>query len=160
MIARLRENGAYGNELSRISVSLPEPLLDEFDRMVESRGFDSRSAAICDLITAQLNDYLQDLGNEIMTGTINLVYNYSVAGVQKKLTDLQHQYIDEVISSLNVNLSDTRTLSVILVQGPAQLLKRIADKMITQRGVVTGRLILISTIMPPIHPLPDVAVHD
>ena len=141
-------------KISRISISLPETLLDGLDQMVAERGFDSRSQAICDMINLQLNDHRARQGSEVMTGTVNLVYDHSVQGLQKKLHDLQFEYIDEVISSLNVNLTHTNTLSIILVQGPADRLNEIADKMITLRGVVYGRLLLNSYIIPPIHPLP------
>ena len=142
-------------KLSRISISLPESLLEGLDKMVNERGFESRSQAICDMINLQLNDHCAKQGNTVMTGTVNLVYNHSTPGLQKKLHDLQFEYIDEVISSLNVNLTHTNTLSIILVQGPADKLNQIADKMITMRGVVYGRLLLNSYIIPPIHPLPQ-----
>lgn len=142
-------------KLSRISISLPETLLDGLDQMVNERGFESRSQAICDMINLQLNEHRARQGHEVMTGTVNLVYNHSSPGLQKKLHDLQFEFIDEVISSLNVNLTHSYTLSIILVQGPADTLYRIADKMITLRGVVYGRLLLNSYIIPPIHPLPS-----
>lgn len=142
-------------KLSRISISLPESLLDGLDQMVSERGFESRSQAICDMINLQLNDHRAKQGHEVMTGTVNLVYNHSTPGLQKKLHDLQFEFIDEVISSLNVNLTHTNTLSIILVQGPADKLNMIADKMITLRGVVYGRLLINSYIIPPIHPLPS-----
>ncbi|HDZ16635.1 MAG TPA: nickel-responsive transcriptional regulator NikR [Methylophaga aminisulfidivorans] len=141
-------------KVSRISISLPESLLEGLDKMVNQRGFESRSQAICDMINLQINEYRAKQGNTVMTGTVNLVYDHSVAGLQKRLHDLQFEYLDEVISSLNVNLTHTNTLSIILIQGPADRLHEIADKMITSRGVVYGRLLLNSDIIPPIHPLP------
>ncbi len=141
--------------VSRISVSLPEDLLEEFDKMVAERGFESRSQAICEMIGQQLNEHRQELGANIMTGTVNLVYNHSVPGVQKKLHELLYIHIDEIISSLNVNLTHTNTMSVVLVQGPANKLRMIADKMITLKGVITGKLLLSSSIIPPLHPLPQ-----
>ncbi|THF60265.1 MAG: nickel-responsive transcriptional regulator NikR [Methylophaga nitratireducenticrescens] len=141
-------------KVCRISISLPEALLDELDEMVSKRGFDSRSQAICDMINLQINEHRTQQGDTVMTGTVNLVYNHSIPGLQKRLHDLQFEYIDEVISSLNVNLTHTNTLSVILVQGPANRLNMIADQMITLRGVVCGRLLLNAEIIPPIHPLP------
>lgn len=122
--------------------------------MVEACGFESRSQAISEMINRQVAQHKTELDDSVMVGTINLVYNHSVPGLQKKLTDLQHKYIDEVISSLNVNLMDAQTLGVILVQGPAKRLKLIADKMITCKGVSTGQLLMSAAIMPPLHPLP------
>lgn len=141
--------------VSRISISLPEGLLHELDGMVAERGFESRSQAIADMINQQLTEHRKELGQDIMAGTINLVYDHSIPGVQKHLADLQHTYIDEVISALNVNLIQNRTLSVLLVQGPARKLKMITDRMITCRGVVTGKLLMSTAIIPQLHPLPE-----
>ena len=140
--------------VARISVSLPEKLLSQLDSMVAERGFESRSQAIADMINQQLTEHRQELGQDIMAGTINLVYDHSIPGVQKHLADLQHEYIAEVISVLNVNLKHSNTLSVMLVQGPASKLKMIADRMITCRGIISGKLLMSAAIMPQLHPLP------
>ncbi len=140
--------------VARISISLPEGLLHQLDGMVAERGFESRSQAIADMIHRQVTEHREELGHDIMAGTINLVFDHSIPGVQKHLADLQHEYIDEVISALNVNLIQNRTLSVILVQGPVSKLKMIADRMITCRGVITGKLLMSTAIIPQVHPLP------
>lgn len=150
----MASNGHKNQKVSRISISLAEDLLAELDRMVDDRGFESRSQAICEMIARQVNEYRQDLGEAVMTGTLNLVYDHSVPGLQNKLHELQFEYIDEVISTLNVNLTHTNTLCVVLVQGPANKLNMIADKMTALKGVGSGNLNLSSAIIPPIHPLP------
>jgi CopG family nickel-responsive transcriptional regulator len=147
-------NTVLKSGVSRISVSLPEPLLDQLDRMVVRRGFDSRSQAIAEMVNQQLVEHKQQLGEEIMAGTITLVYDHSTPGLQKQLADLQHKYLSEVISSLHVHLMHAHTMEVILVQGPAARLQCIADRMVTCRGVITGRLQLTTAIIPPVHPLP------
>jgi CopG family nickel-responsive transcriptional regulator len=139
--------------VSRISVSLPELLLRQLDRMVLARGFESRSQAIAEMVNRQLLEHRQVLGEDVMAGTITLVYDHSTPGLQKQLADLQHQHLSEVISSLHVHLMHAHTMEVILVQGPAQQLQRIADRMLTCRGVITGKLQLTAAIIPPLHPL-------
>jgi CopG family nickel-responsive transcriptional regulator len=141
--------------VSRISVSLPETLLGRLDRMVYQRGFESRSQAIAEMINRQLIEHDRELGQEVMAGTITLVYDHSTIGLQKQLADLQHAHLDEVISSLHVHLMHAHTMEVILVQGPAAKLQGIADAFITCRGVITGRLQLTTAILPPVHPLPE-----
>lgn len=147
----LNSNGG----VARISISLPETLLQQLDSMVAERGFESRSQAIADMINQQLTEHRKELGQDIMAGTINLVYDHSIPGVQKHLADLQHEYIAEVISALNVTLKQSKTLSVMLVQGPASKLKMIADRMITCRGIVSGKLLMSAAILPQLHPLPS-----
>lgn len=144
-----------GGGVARISISLPETLLSQLDGMVAERGFESRSQAIADMINQELTEHRKELGQDIMAGTINLVYDHSIPGVQKHLADLQHEYIAEVVSTLNVNLKHDSTLSVMLVQGPASKLKMIADRMITCRGVISGKLLMSAAILPQLHPLPS-----
>jgi CopG family nickel-responsive transcriptional regulator len=137
--------------VSRISISLPEDLLIDLDGMVVDRGFESRSQAIGDMINRQLVEHKRQTGNEVMAGTVTLLYDHSTRGLQKQLADLQHLHIDEVISSLHVHLMHNQTMEVILVQGPAQKLQDIADQMITLRGVITGRIQLMAAVIPPLH---------
>ena len=149
MDAKVRRN------VSRISISLQEKVLNDLDQMVGACGFESRSQAISEMINRDVAEHKTQLDDSVMVGTINLVYDHSVRGLQKKLTDLQHRYIDEIISSLNVNLVDEQTLGVVLVQGPAKKLKLITDKMTSCKGVTTGQLLMSAAIMPPLHPLPQ-----
>src|SRR5215212_961570 len=91
--------------VSRVSISLPPPLLTELDRMVPTRRYGSRSQAIGDMVNYQLAEHKRTFGNEVMVGTITLLYDRLTSGLQKKLADLQYRYIDEVISSLHVHLT-------------------------------------------------------
>lgn len=137
--------------VSRISVSLPPDLLAELDGMVESRGYDSRSRAIGEMVNYQLAEHKRSLGNEVMAGTLTLLYNRATRGLQGKLADLQYQHVAEVISSLHVHLTEDQMLEVILVQGPAARLQAITNEMLAQRGVITGRLQLLAAVIPPLH---------
>jgi CopG family nickel-responsive transcriptional regulator len=137
--------------VSRISISLDEGLLTEIDWMAEKRGYQSRSQAISDMAKNQLVDFKRQLGNEVMAGTITLFYDRSVRGLQKKLSDIQYQNIDEVISSLHVHLEENKLMEVLLVQGPTAKLHAILDSMVVLKGVITGRLQLLAAVLPPIH---------
>ncbi len=137
--------------VSRISMSLPPALLEDLDNMVSSRGYDSRSQAIGEMVTYQLAEHRRKLGNDVMVGTVTLLYDRLVRGLQKKLADLQSLHIDEVISSLHVHLQQDQIMEVILVQGPAKKLQKIANEMIAQKGVMTGQLQLLAAVIPPLH---------
>lgn len=139
--------------VNRISISLPDELQSELDEMVAARGFESRSQAINDMLRQHLVEHKRQTGNQVMVGTITILYDNSTRGLQKKLADLQYRHLDEVISSLHVHLMDNQTMEVILVQGPAEKVQAIADEIITQRGVITGRMQLMAALIPPLHPL-------
>ncbi len=142
------------DKLVRISISLPESLLHQFDTMVQERQFDSRSQAVAEMIHQQLAEHCKEVGAQVMAGTINIVYDHTVPQLQRHLAELQHTYLDEVISCLNVNLTHDKTLSVFLVQGPGARLQKIADEVISRKGIITGKLLLSTAILPPVHPLP------
>jgi CopG family nickel-responsive transcriptional regulator len=135
-------------------VSLPEELLLALDDMVVARGFASRSQAVGDMLHQALTEHRANAGDEVMVGIVTLFYDNSVAGLQKQLADLQFRHIDEVISSLHVHLAHNQTMEVVLVQGPADGLRKIADAMITRRGVLSGKMQLMAAVIPPVHPLP------
>lgn len=137
--------------VSRISISLPPELLEELDRMVASRGYGSRSQGIAEMVNYQLAEHKRTLGDEVMAGTLTLLYNRATRGLQGKLADLQYQHIAEVISSLHVHLSEDQMLEVLLVQGPASQIQAIANEMIALRGVITGHLQLLAAVIPPLH---------
>lgn len=139
--------------VDRISISIPEDLHAELDAMVTERGFGSRSQAINDMLRQSLVEHKRQTSNEVMVGTIIILYNNATRGLQKTLADLQYRYLDEVISSLHVHLMDNQTMEVILVQGPAQTVQSIANEIITLRGVITGKLQLIGAVIPPLHPM-------
>ena len=110
-------------------------------------------SCILEMVSSQITDFKKDIGQDIMAGTINLVYDHSTPGLANKLVEIQHQYIDEVISSLHINLIDSQTLEVILVQGPAETLNLIADQMLSCRGVISGKLLISTSILPQLHPM-------
>jgi CopG family nickel-responsive transcriptional regulator len=140
--------------VNRISISLPDDLQADVDAMVATRGYGSRSHAINDMLRQHVAEHQRELGDEVMVGTITILYNNATRGLQKSLADLQFRYLDEVISSLHVHLMNNQTMEVVLVQGPAQKVQSIADEIITQRGVITGRLQLMAAMIPPVHPMP------
>lgn len=146
----MADDGRQGQQVSRISVSLPPRLLGQLDQMVESRGYDSRSQAIGEMVNYQLTEHRRKVGNDIMVGTLTLLYDRSTRGLQKNLADIQYRHIDEVISSLHVHLSHDQMMEVILVQGRARQLQHIADQMTVLRGVITSRLELLAAVIPPL----------
>ena len=139
----------------RISVSLPGSVYNALDGIIQGQGFENRSQAIAEIIMARNSQLEQETGNEITAGVITLVYDVTKGNIQRELADLQREHIDEVISSLSVLLEDDHVMEVIIVQGPGRKLRALANKVISRKGVRTGKITMASQIMPPIHPLPQ-----
>lgn len=136
--------------VDRVSLSLPGGLLGKFDELLEERGFESRSQAIAEMMARELDRYSAKKTQQIMTGTIMLVYEHSRGDLKRKLADIQYEYLNEVISSLHVLLENQHTMEVVLVQGKAKRLRQIANELITCKGVKSGTMTLTASLMPPI----------
>ncbi|MEI8292786.1 MAG: nickel-responsive transcriptional regulator NikR [bacterium] len=139
--------------VARISVSLPRDLSIELDALVAARGFESRSQALNSMIAESLVEHRKDDGDAVMAGTITLFFSQKKNNILTDLADLKRKHLDEVIGSLQVQLEDNHIMEVILVQGPAGVLRKISDAFATCKGVKVGKLTLTSTIIPQLHPL-------
>src|SRR5258708_10740623 len=122
------KNGQTDGKVQRISVSLPDSVFRELDQLVEERGFESRSKAIADMVTCFALEHQEDKGDSIMAGTITLLFYETKNSLLHRFGELERKFIDEVINSLHVQLQDNHRIAVLLVQGPANQLKKIAAK--------------------------------
>ena len=134
----------------RFSVSIPSDAASDLDRMSRERGFSNRSQCLTSLIREQLIDHTSEGGNHVMMGLITLIYDHRKTRLQRKLTDLQHQYLREIVTIQLIHLERQHTMQVLLVQGPVQNLRRIANAAISLKGVRHGSLQLNSELLPPL----------
>ncbi|WP_019556635.1 CopG family ribbon-helix-helix protein [Thiomicrorhabdus arctica] len=147
----MTQNAKTNHTLVRTSASLPAKVLEDLDQLVIKRGFNNRSALLAEMIQKEVSSYRQEFTNEIMAGTLTMVYDHSVPGLQLKLNHLKHLHVAEIISSTQSQLMEQQTLEVILMQGGAQDLNRISQDMLSHRGVKTGNLYLTHSALPAIY---------
>ncbi len=129
---------------TRFSVSLPPDLARALDEMAREKGYSNRSLAIADLIRAALVEHRETSGAEI-AGTITLVFNHHKPHLQELLTDLQHDHMELIVSTLHVHLDHDNCLEVLVVRGAAAQIHVLADALIGAKGVKHGRLTVTST---------------
>lgn len=138
------------DKIARFSISLPESLLDELDAMVAKRGYQSRSQAVAALARDGLIEFASEIGTGSVAGTISLVYDYRKKDLQSRLADIQHRYYLLIVTSMHVHLEHHNYLEVLLVQGPANELRRLTDELVTCKGVKNGRLNFMAAAIPPL----------
>ncbi|ENW19748.1 Nickel responsive regulator NikR [Acinetobacter haemolyticus CIP 64.3 = MTCC 9819] len=136
-------------KLARISITVPETTLSALDQKIVDQHYESRSQAILDMINRHLIDDLAK-NDEVMVGTLTLLYDVSLKPLRTQLVDLQQQYLAQVISSLHIQLDDNKVLQVMLMQGVSSDLKAISQQFIALKGVIKGHLELMDAVMPPI----------
>ena len=132
-------------ETVRFGVSIDNGLLERFDRVVAEKRYVNRSEAIRDLIRDALVEQAWEAGEEETVGTLTLVYDHHVRDLSDRLTDIQHDHHDRIISTLHVHLDHHNCLEVLIVRGKAGQIKSIADSMIGVKGVKHGKLVMTTT---------------
>ena len=131
-------------KLVRFGVSMDERLLKTLDKVVERRGYPTRSEAIRDLVrTEQVRDAWQK-GEGAVVGTLTLIYDHHVRELNEHLVNLQHDHQKIVHSTMHVHLSHRMCLEVIVLRGRPRQIQRLADRLIAARGVKHGRLVATS----------------
>jgi CopG family nickel-responsive transcriptional regulator len=132
------------HDLSRIGVSLPSNLLNNFDQILKTRGYSSRSEGIRDAIRSYIRYYkwMADMTG-IRQGVITLVYDHHQRGLIAAITDIQHDYMQLIQASLHSHVSHSRCVEVLLVKGEAKEVKEVAERLMAQKGVETVKLTTI-----------------
>ena len=130
--------------LKRLSISLDEKLLTQFDDYLVPRGYSNRSEAVRDLIRKVLINEEWEQDSEVV-GVVTLVYNHHQAQLQERITELQHDFHHQITSTTHVHMDHHNCLEVTIVKGRASLVKELAEKLIALRGVKDGTLTMSST---------------
>lgn len=122
-------------KIVRFGVSIEKDLLDNFDKIIEEKGYNSRSEAIRDLIRDYIIKEKWNIGKDMVAGSISLVYEHDVYGLSEKLTDIQHHYHDVIISTLHIHLDEKNCMEVILVRGEIGEIKKLYDELSSLKWV-------------------------
>jgi CopG family transcriptional regulator, nickel-responsive regulator len=132
-------------ELCRIGVAIDSELLDKFDRLIAKRGYTNRSEAFRDLIRDELVEKNWESPDSQVVGSVTLVYDHHVRLLSEKLTSLQHDYHKSILSTLHVHLDHDNCLEVLVVRGRSGDVRKIADALISTKGVKHGRLTITTS---------------
>ena len=139
MVARM------AGDLVRFGVAMDGDLLQRFDEHIGAKGYANRSEALRDLVRADLvNAHLKRDG--LAVATLTLVYDHHVRELSEKLTDMQHDLGEHVVSTLHVHLDHDHCLEVIVLRGPAALIQSAANRLLATKGVEHGQL--VATALP------------
>jgi CopG family nickel-responsive transcriptional regulator len=131
-------------KLVRFGVSLDHHLLDDFDALIRRKKYTNRSEALRDLIRDNLVD--QQWREDIETvGTVTFVYDHHVRDLTRKLTHLQHDFQGQIIAGMHVHLDHAHCLEVLVVKGKGSQIKKVADALLSVKGVKHGKLAMTTT---------------
>jgi len=127
--------------LIRTGISLESELLERFDRVIHKKGYKNRSEAIRDLV----RDYAveEDVeANRPVVGTLTMVYDHHRPKLTEQLIEAQHAAQHKVLAATHVHLDHHNCLEVVIMKGRSSEVRRLADRILSLRGVKHGKLVL------------------
>ncbi|MFQ5867251.1 MAG: nickel-responsive transcriptional regulator NikR [bacterium] len=130
--------------LVRFGVSVEKELLTKFDKHIKEKDYPTRSKAIGDLIRENLVKKEWVEGREIV-GAITLVYNHHKRELVNRLTDVQHNFHQIIISSQHVHLDENNCVEIVVVKGKPKQVEKLAYRLKSTKGVKHGSLTMATT---------------
>ncbi len=138
-----RNTENMSDDLVRFSVAMPESLLIDFDQLVAKRGLaKNRSEVVRDLVRDALLEQQSRIPGTAVMGTLTIVYDHHSSDLQNKLHQIQHDYFENIVSTMHVHVDSRICLEVIVLRGETLLVQSIANMILGTKGVNNGKLIL------------------
>ena len=133
------------SELTRLSISLEKKLFEKLDRLVAHSGYANRSEYIRDVIREQLVQQEWQRGRGEVVATVTLIYDHHARGLNDRLTRIQHGYHKAILATTHVHLDDDLCAEMIMMKERAESIRRLADRLRQQKGVLHATLSFSST---------------
>lgn len=130
--------------MERVTVSLDEDLLAQFDELLRHRGYANRSEAVRDLIRAELESERLAHGQaQHCIASLSYVFNHHERELARRLTQAQHDHHDLTLSTMHVHLDHDNCMEVTVLRGPTDAVRGFADSLMAERGVRHGQLNIV-----------------
>ncbi|HPG01025.1 MAG TPA: nickel-responsive transcriptional regulator NikR [Kiritimatiellia bacterium] len=120
--------------LTRLSISLDDALVRSFDAKIKTDRCPTRSKAIGDLIRSSLVQTEWRAGDEV-AGAVVMVYDHHKRDIVRKLTDVQHDCHDAIISTQHVHLDHDNCLEIVAVRGKPRAIDAIVKRLKAVKGL-------------------------
>lgn len=130
--------------LKRFTISLDEKLLEDFDAFIAQQRYVNRSEAIRDLIRSSfvVEEWQAD---KDVVGVISMVYDHHQHKLQEKVTEIQHDYHQQIVSTTHIHMDHHNCLEVVIVKGQAGSVNELADRLRSLRGVRNCKMAMSTT---------------
>ncbi|GHT23759.1 putative nickel-responsive regulator [Planctomycetales bacterium] len=122
------------SNITRISISVEEDLLEKFDSFSEEQGFPTRSEAIKNVMKEALIREEWTKGTYV-AGAISMVYDHHKSGIVQKILDTQHDFCCEIQCSQHVHLDHANCMEIIVLRGAKERIQEILKRLHQIKGL-------------------------
>jgi len=131
-------------KITRVSLTLPQDLLNELDHNLRAQGYASRSEAARDALRDFLANYKwrQGLAGEQL-GALLLAYDHGVRGLADQLVDIQHEHAGIIKAVQHLHIDTKDCLETLIVRGPSRDVRKLVNQLGALRGVKQAKLVVV-----------------
>lgn len=131
--------------LIRFGVSIAKELLEKFDAVIRKQNYPTRSKAIEDFIRQTIVSSELSIDSAEVVGSIDIVYDHHKRKLLNKLTDIQHDFQETILSSQHIHLDHHNCFEIVIVRGNKQTIEKLANMVKSTKGVKHSSLRLVTT---------------
>lgn len=130
--------------MERITVTIDDELLEEFDDLILQKGYTNRSEGIRDAVRQMLSDQkVTEDENAKCVGCVVYMYNHKERALSSRLVEAQHHHHEIPTATLHLHIDAENCVEATILNGPMGDVRMLADQITSQTGVKHGRLHLI-----------------
>lgn len=131
---------------TRISISLPESLLENVDDRIVRRGYSSRSEFVRDLIRERIIEDTWKSARDEVVGVLSILYDHHRRDLPGRLVKTQHSHYVTVLCSTHVHLDHDLCLETIIMKGKPPEIERVSLEIAGLKGVTSAGLTRASRV--------------
>lgn len=131
------------SDVTVISISVPEKLLERVENSIRDQGFANRSEIVRQALRAFILESrsLRELEGEI-AASITIIYE---RGAKKgQISEIQHSFGDIISTFLHAHIEEDYCLEVIVVKGEADTLRKLVEAFRTNEQITQIRVSVLT----------------
>lgn len=122
--------------MERFTISLDDSLAREFDALIQYRNYSTRSEAVRDILRRELESDRQTQDATLYcVANISYIFNHHERRLSERLSSMQHQSHELVVSSMHMHLSHDECMETLFLRGLASKIKQFANSLAAERGI-------------------------
>lgn len=130
--------------MERITVTIDDDLLEQFDRFIEMKGYANRSEGVRDAVRQMLaGQRISENEDARSLGCVVYMYNHMERALSSRLVETQHHHHDIQTATMHLHVDAENCLEATILNGTVKEVRKLADQITAQKGVRHGCLHLI-----------------
>ena len=127
--------------MQRITITIDDDLVEQFDQLMQRRGYSNRSEAFRDLLRDRIeNERLETVEAPHCVACLTYIYGHGERQLPRRLVQAQHAHHDVALTTLHLHLDHENCLEAVILRGPTSDVTAFAQAVTAERGVRHGHL--------------------